>query len=184
MESTVNHRRTFFCRFSLAIAATLCWGCETERAAPTAAPVKAPSDSTSPPGAPANRDDPPPVHAAKDMPPASPTEAPTAVEPAPDKPAPDKPSPSKVTALTEAFGFNWFRAADACVPIGAAKLASLASGAKPCTLNEEPPFGDAEPKFQDAVSFTCPVDKRTEWLIFASKPACQDQLETMQANGP
>ncbi len=94
------------------------------------------------------------------------------------------PDPTTVTDLTGAFGFNWFQETSACVPIAAAKLARLHEGKTSCTLNDGPPFGGAEPEFAETVSFTCTVDKRTEWLIFSSKPACQDQLETMRANAP
>jgi hypothetical protein len=113
-----------------------------------------------------------------------------------DEPKPPKATP-ETTRLGEVaradlegkFGFDWHSPRSKCTRLTSKIIDELAKAGATCTSSREPPFGEGDPKFATLTVHRCPTpragrSRSKEWLVFPSKPACVDQWEIMDANGP
>ena len=73
------------------------------------------------------------------------------------------------------FGFDWLRPNSArCQPVAEPLLKRF----RQCEYRSTGAFGLSDPVH------VCRVDERSEYMVFATKTACDNNLETMKANAP
>ena len=73
------------------------------------------------------------------------------------------------------FGFDWLRPKSAyCQPISE----SLLKRFRHCEYRSTGAFGLSDPVY------VCRINERSEYMIFETRSACANNLETMKANGP
>ena len=81
--------------------------------------------------------------------------------------AEDRPTPGT-------WGFDWLQPRTAkCRRLTAADIARF----KACDA-ESPGFGEHRP------THACRISERSEWIVYANRSQCEDELATMKANGP
>ncbi|HTE53653.1 MAG TPA: hypothetical protein VK698_22515 [Kofleriaceae bacterium] len=154
--------------FALAVLLLVASACESKQAT-GAAPVQPTAEPTTPTAvATAEQTEPP---AAQTEPPADAAPADTAVGAA---------APFGIDELAGQYGFGWSGGKKAKCQKLDEKLIEKLSGVEVMCRYRDP--GEAFAEGAGSWS-TCQVGM-TEWVVFASKKICQEQLETMEANGP
>jgi hypothetical protein len=79
------------------------------------------------------------------------------------------------TPAPGAWGFDWLKPDSAkCLALTPAMLKAFAA----CERRAEGSFGLSDPVL------ACRKRARSEWLVYASRTACQRNLDTMRANAP